>query len=126
LLVQIKDPTESRSRGSGTNNTSSRGGGRAGTDRNGGRGGANQFGSSGMQTMGVELIHSLLWTVYLMKLIVSATIIFFYYNYLNFCPFLGGQIMVCRGSLYTRRKMGHPLMEGLHPLHLVCWETMRT
>lgn len=34
--------------------------------------------------------------------------------------------MVCRGSLYTRRKMGHPLMEGLHPLHLVCWETMRT
>ncbi|KAG5132579.1 hypothetical protein JHK82_023767 [Glycine max] len=43
---EIKDPTESRSRGSGTNNTSSRGGGRAGTDRNGGRGGANQFGSS--------------------------------------------------------------------------------
>ncbi|KAG4381326.1 hypothetical protein GLYMA_15G126000v4 [Glycine max] len=43
---EIKDPTDSRSRGSGTNNTSSRGGGRAGTDRYGGRGGANQFGSS--------------------------------------------------------------------------------
>ncbi|KAK7412790.1 hypothetical protein VNO78_04415 [Psophocarpus tetragonolobus] len=43
---EIKDPTDSRSRGSGTSNTSSRGGGRAGTDRHGGRGGANQFGSS--------------------------------------------------------------------------------
>ncbi|XP_020220614.1 uncharacterized protein LOC109803447 isoform X2 [Cajanus cajan] len=43
---EIKDPADSRSRGSGTNNTSSRGGARAGTDRHGGRGGANQFGSS--------------------------------------------------------------------------------
>ncbi|KAL2341495.1 hypothetical protein Fmac_009435 [Flemingia macrophylla] len=48
---EIKDPTDSRSRGSGTNNTSSRGGSRAGTDRHGGRSGANQFGSgdSGLQ-----------------------------------------------------------------------------
>jgi len=53
LLVQIKDPIDSRSRGSGTSNTSSRGGGRAGTDRHGGRGSANQFGSSGMQLMDV-------------------------------------------------------------------------
>lgn len=52
-LVQIKDPIDSRSRGSGTSNTSSRGGGRTGTDRHGGRGSANQFGSSGMQLMGV-------------------------------------------------------------------------
>ncbi|XP_068496152.1 uncharacterized protein [Phaseolus vulgaris] len=43
---EIKDPIDSRSRGSGTSNTSSRGGGRAGTDRHGGRGSANQFGSS--------------------------------------------------------------------------------
>lgn len=34
--------------------------------------------------------------------------------------------MVCRGSLYTRRKMGHPLLEGPHLLHLVCWEIIRT
>jgi len=53
LFVQIKDPIDSRSRGSGTNNTSSRGGGRAGTDRHVGRGSANQFGSSGMQMMSV-------------------------------------------------------------------------
>ncbi|TKY72333.1 cell wall protein AWA isoform X2 [Spatholobus suberectus] len=43
---ETKDPTDSRARGSGMNSTSSRGGGRAGTDRHGGRGGANQFGSS--------------------------------------------------------------------------------
>ncbi|KAL5186811.1 hypothetical protein HKD37_05G012581 [Glycine soja] len=36
---EIKDPIDSRSRGSGTDNTSSRGG----TGRYGGRGGANQF-----------------------------------------------------------------------------------
>ena len=48
FLVQIKYPTDSRSPGSGTNNTSSRGGGRAGTDRYGGHGGANQFGSNDM------------------------------------------------------------------------------
>ncbi|KAK7331229.1 hypothetical protein VNO77_25448 [Canavalia gladiata] len=44
---ESKDPTDSRSRGSGTNNTSSRGGSRAGIDRHGGRGsGVNQFSSS--------------------------------------------------------------------------------
>ncbi|CAJ1962854.1 unnamed protein product [Sphenostylis stenocarpa] len=43
---EIKDPIDSRSRGSGTSNTSSRGGGRAGTDRQGVRGSASQFGSS--------------------------------------------------------------------------------
>ncbi|RZC11424.1 hypothetical protein D0Y65_011561 [Glycine soja] len=49
---EIKDPIDSRSRGSGTDNTSSRGG----TGRYGGRGGANQFSNNGMQMMGVELI----------------------------------------------------------------------
>ncbi|XP_061354215.1 uncharacterized protein LOC133298854 [Gastrolobium bilobum] len=46
---EIKDPTDFRSRASGTNNSSSRGGGGggwAGTDRHGGRGGTNQFSSS--------------------------------------------------------------------------------
>ncbi|KAK7303497.1 hypothetical protein RJT34_14404 [Clitoria ternatea] len=49
---ESKDPTDSRSRGSGANNTSSRGGGsRVGTDRHGGRGGTNQYSSndSGLQ-----------------------------------------------------------------------------
>ncbi|KAG5051264.1 hypothetical protein JHK87_003462 [Glycine soja] len=57
LNKAIKDPTDSRSPGSGTNNTSSRGGGRAGTDHYGGHGDANQFDSSGMWIMGVELIN---------------------------------------------------------------------
>lgn len=62
LLVQTKDPADSRSsRGSGIN-TSSRGSGRAGIERHGGRGGGNQFSSSGMQMMGVST-DILLWTL---------------------------------------------------------------
>lgn len=56
LIFQIKDTTDSRSRGT-NNNTSSRGGARAGTDRYVGRGGssATQFSSSGTWIMFVAI-----------------------------------------------------------------------